>query len=172
MSSRPQSQRDPAAAVPEEALPFVEKFANALVNAGMQRMPARVLGATLASREGSLTASELTEVLRISPAAVSGAVRYLAQLRLLHRGRKPGERRDHFFIGNELWYEVVGHADQVYGTLAKTLDEGVQAVGVDTVAGRHLAETRDFFDYLAAELPQLVKRWRDQRLSQAPEAGS
>ncbi|WAL65348.1 MarR family transcriptional regulator [Amycolatopsis cynarae] len=172
MSSRPQSQRDPAAPVPEQALPFVEKFALTLVNAGMQRMPARVFAATLASQQGSLTASDLTEVLQISPAAVSNAVRYLAQIGLLHRGRRPGERRDHFFIGNDFWYEAVGQADKIYGGLAKTLDEGVEAVGADTIPGRRLVETRDFFTYLAAELPRVVKRWRDERSGQAPEAGS
>jgi predicted transcriptional regulator len=135
-------------------------------------MPARVFAATLASQQGSLTAGELTEVLQISPAAVSGAVRYLAQVGLLHRERRPGERRDHFFIGNDFWYEVVGEKDQLYRALSDALDEGLAAVGPDTLAGRRIAETRDFFNYLSKELPLLVERWRRRRVTANPAAGS
>ena len=46
----------------------------------MQRMPARVFAALLASDDGALTSAELGEQLQVSPAAVSGAVRYLAQV--------------------------------------------------------------------------------------------
>jgi hypothetical protein len=36
-------------------------------------------------------------------------------------------------------------------------------VGQDTPAGQRLLETRDFFLFLAKELPLLVDRWREQR---------
>jgi DNA-binding transcriptional regulator GbsR (MarR family) len=151
--------------VAEAALPFVEKLALVLTNAGMPRMPSRVFAATLASHNGSLTAGDLAEVLQISPAAVSGSVRYLVQVGLLLRGRTPGERRDHFYIGNNFWYEAVGEKDQLYKELSETLDEGREAVGADSPAGQRIAETRDFFNYLAEEMPRLVERWRERRLS-------
>ncbi|NEE30623.1 MarR family transcriptional regulator, partial [Streptomyces sp. SID7982] len=53
---------------------FVERFAAQLVQAGMTRMPARVFAALLSSERGALTSAELSEQLKISPAAVSGAV--------------------------------------------------------------------------------------------------
>ena len=43
------------------------------------------------------------------------------------------------------------------------LDEGVEAVGSTSPAGLRIAETRDFFAYLAAELPALVERWHESR---------
>ena len=57
-------------------------------------MPARVFAALLATDSGRLTAAELAELLQISPAAVSGAVRYLTQVGMVHREREPGSRRD------------------------------------------------------------------------------
>lgn len=68
---------------------FVESFAAQLVEAGMQRMAARVFAALLASDEGVMTSAELGEQLKISPAAVSGAVRYLAQTHMVSRERSP-----------------------------------------------------------------------------------
>jgi DNA-binding transcriptional regulator GbsR (MarR family) len=58
---------------------FVERFAAILEDSGVPRMPARVFVGLLATDSGSLTAAELAERLQASPAAISGAVRYLAQ---------------------------------------------------------------------------------------------
>jgi predicted transcriptional regulator len=172
MSSRPEPQRDEATPVPAAALPFVEKLARVMIDAGLQRMPARVFAATLASQQGSLTAGDLTQVLQISPAAVSGAVRYLAHVGLLYRVRNPGERRDHFSIGNDFWYEALAGKERIYRDLSDTFGEGVAAVGADTIAGQRIAETRDFFNYLAKELPLLVERWRAERLTGDRAGGS
>lgn len=161
MSSRPQSQRDPAER--DAVLHFVEKFALLLTDAGMPRMPARVFTLLLAEDEAGLTAAELAEALTISPAAVSGAVKYLIQVGLAERGRRPGERRDHYFIDDHTWYSSVGDRNKLYQTLCDALDEGVQAVGPDTARGQRLGETRDFFKLLARELPLLVDRWLRER---------
>ena len=62
---------------PSEVDRYVERFAINLVEAGLPRMPSRVFAALLVSEEGKLTAAELAKQLQVSPAAVSGAVRYL-----------------------------------------------------------------------------------------------
>ena len=80
--------------VPEEArgsLPeFIEKFAAVLIVAGFPPMSARVFVALLISDSGGLTAAGLADLLQISPAAVSGAVRYLSGLGLVRKERVPG----------------------------------------------------------------------------------
>ena len=69
---------------------FIERFALNLTEAGMARMPARVFATVLVAEDGRRTAAELADQLGVSPAAISGAVRYLTQLRLVSRGREPG----------------------------------------------------------------------------------
>jgi hypothetical protein len=39
-------------------------------------------------------------------------------------------------------------------------EEGAAAIGTDRPAGRRLAETRDFFAFMHAELPGVIERWR------------
>ena len=75
---------------------FVGRFAADLEAAGIPRLPARVFVALLVEDAGYLSAAELAERLHISPAAVSGAVRYLIQVQLVHREREPGSRRDRY----------------------------------------------------------------------------
>lgn len=164
MSSRPQSQRDPDQERDEVAVrEFVEHFGLVLNSSGMPRMAARVFAALLATDHATLTAGEMAESLQISPAAVSGAVRYLSQVGMIQRGRKPGERRDHYYLGDDFWYEAVGARNPIYQRLGDSLNEGMVAVGVNTEAGKRIADTRDFFHYLADQLPVLVEQWRKDR---------
>ncbi|MTD58450.1 GbsR/MarR family transcriptional regulator [Amycolatopsis pithecellobii] len=160
---------DPAVRLDEAALQFVEKFGLALTEAGMPRMPSRVFAATLASPEGHLTARQVAEVLRISPAAVSGAVRYLVQIGLVQRSRRPGERHDIFVVRSDYWYEMVSNQDKRYQDLLGTLAAGIEAVGPDSPAGGRLQETHDFFAFLADEMPKIVERWRARR---SPKEGA
>ena len=150
-------------AVPEEApgsLPeFIEKFAAVLIVAGFPPMPARVFTALLVTDSGRLTAAELVDLLQISPAAVSGAVRYLAGLGLVHKERVPGSRREYYRMPGDIWYQVMLLRNQVLIRWATLLKEGMDLVGADTPAGLRMAGHASFFEFLAAEMPALMARW-------------
>ncbi|MGI8308464.1 GbsR/MarR family transcriptional regulator [Saccharopolyspora sp. ASAGF58] len=147
----------------DEVPRFVERFALDLTGAGFPRMAARVLASLLVADEGRRTASELAEVLDVSPAAVSGAVRYLVQVKLVVRERDPGERRDHYRVLDDVWYASIMQRDAELIGWERTLAEGVAAVGASTRAGLRLDETRQFFEFLRAEIPELMQKWHRQR---------
>ena len=148
---------------PEAVSKFVEGFAAQLVEAGMQRMAARVFAALLASDSGALTSAELGEQLQVSPAAVSGAVRYLAQVHMVSREREPGSRRERYRVHSDQWYEALTSRDAVLKRWEHTLREGVDSLGMTTPGGQRIAETLAFFEYLQGELGQLMERWREHR---------
>jgi DNA-binding transcriptional regulator GbsR (MarR family) len=150
----------------EEAIRrFIERFALNLAEAGMARMPARVFAAVLVADDGRQTAAELAQLLGVSPAAVSGAVCYLTQLRLVSREREPGERVDHFRVSSDTWYEAVTRRDQMVARWEQDLQEGIKAVGPGTPAGARLEETRAFFAFLRDELAQVMAKWQARRLA-------
>jgi predicted transcriptional regulator len=142
---------------------FVERFASALVTAGMPRMPSRVLAALLATDEGRLTAAELAEQLQISPAAVSGAVRYLSQVGMVVTERVPGSRRDHYRLHDNAWYEAIVRRERLVLFWMDVMREGIDAVGADTAAGARMAETLAFYEFLERELPPVMERWTKLR---------
>src|SRR5919108_5355852 len=127
---------------------FIERFALNLVEAGMPRMPARVFAALLSAADGRCTAAELAALLGVSPAAISGAVRYLMQVRMASREREPGERVDHYRVSTETWYEAITRRDEMIAHWVQDLQDGVKAVGPDTPAGARPQETRPFFPVL------------------------
>jgi DNA-binding transcriptional regulator GbsR (MarR family) len=146
---------------PTDVERFVERFALLLAEAGLTRMPGRVFGALLVTEDGKLTAGEIADTLRVSPAAVSGAVRYLVQVGLIVRRRDPGERRDHYEVTDDMWYETYANRDTQLKQWAEVMTEGVVAVGADTKAGWRLENSRQFFEFLARELPELMRKWRE-----------
>jgi DNA-binding transcriptional regulator GbsR (MarR family) len=140
---------------------FVERFALVLTEAGIPRMPARVFAVLLATDEGKATAAGLASALNVSPAAISGAVRYLDQVGLIIKARDPGERRDHYEVTDNLWYEAFGNRDKQMRTWIGALADGVAAVGPHSRAGRRLDQTQRFIEFLLAEMVTLMERWRE-----------
>jgi DNA-binding transcriptional ArsR family regulator len=147
----------------ETVLRFIERFASALAEAGMARMPARVFVALLATDSGRLTAAELAELLHVSPAAISGAVQYLTQVNLVSREREPGSRRDHYRVHDDAWYEGALHRERLLARWEASTREGIEALGADTPAGQRLIETLAFYEFIHGEMPAMLARWRERR---------
>ncbi|OIJ95048.1 MarR family transcriptional regulator [Streptomyces sp. MUSC 14] len=148
---------------PEAVSRFVERFAAQLVEAGMQRMPSRVFAALLASDTGTLTSAELSEQLQISPAGVSGAVRYLAQVHMVSREREPGSRRERYRVHSDQWYEALTSREAIIKRWEDALREGVASLGADTPSGRRLAQTLAFFEFIEQDVALMMERWRVYR---------
>jgi len=144
-------------------LRFVESFAAALVEAGVPHMPALVFVTLLATDAGGLTAEELATQLQVSRAAISGAVKYLDQVGLTSRERRPGSRRYLYVLRDPTWYTVVARRERILDRWIATTREGVDALGADTPAGRRLAESLAFFEFLRQEMPALLARWRERQ---------
>ncbi|UXY28895.1 GbsR/MarR family transcriptional regulator [Streptomyces sp. HUAS TT20] len=158
MTESADTERDP-----EAVSKFVESFAAQLVEAGMQRMPARLFAALLSSDEGAMSSAELGEQLQVSPAAVSGAVRYLAQQHMVSREREPGSRRERYRVHSNQWYEALTNREAVIKRWEGALREGVVSLGADTPAGRRMAETLAFFEFVDGEIAAMMERWRVHR---------
>ncbi|WP_245880524.1 GbsR/MarR family transcriptional regulator [Streptomyces zhaozhouensis] len=156
----PRGAADP---YPPAVSEFVERFAADLVAAGFQRMAARVFACLAVSDEGALTSSELAERLRISPAAISGAVRYLAQIHMVSREREPGSRRERYRLHHDVWYEAMTQRDQYLRRWETTVRAGAEVVGEDSPAGRRLGETADFMAFLTEEMSGIMDRWHARR---------
>ncbi|MFD3521301.1 GbsR/MarR family transcriptional regulator [Streptomyces sp. NPDC058653] len=144
---------------------FVEAFAAQLTEAGMARMPARVFVALLASEKGVMSSAELGEQLQVSPAAVSGAVRYLSQanVNMVTREREPGSRRERYRVLDNQWYETLTNRDIMLRRWQETMREGVAFFGIDTPQGRRINETLQFFLFLEEQFDSMMARWKTYR---------
>lgn len=130
---------------------------------GFPRLPAQVLMALMVRPSGSMTAAELGDGLGVSPAAISGAVRYLGVLGFVRTAVVPGTRRHVYSLPAVPWYASTLVQDR-YTSMLALLDAGLHDVEPGPARDR-LAEMADFFRFLRAEMPQLWERWRAGRNS-------
>lgn len=150
---------------PDEAvLRFVEQFAMILAESGMHRMPARVFAYILADDAERYTARELSEGLRVSPAAISGSVRYLVQIGLLIKEREPGSRSDHYRVFDEdIWYTILQQRLDLLRRYEEILAEGVEVLDQARPGGRRIRETHEFMRFNRIEMAELAERWREHK---------
>jgi DNA-binding transcriptional ArsR family regulator len=148
---------------PDPLLDYTERFAAVLIAAGFPPMPARVFVALLVDDSGRLSAAELAEQLQISPAAVSGAVRYLMQLGMVHKIRVPGSRRDYYQMPDNVWQELLGLRGAVVERWSGLLREGLTLLPPDSQGRARLADHADFIDFVAKEMAGVVARWEKHR---------
>ena len=142
---------------------YVESLGLVLSQIGMQRMPARVFAALMTTDEGRLTAADLAAQLQVSPAAVSGAVRYLTMTHMVSREREPGSRRERYRVHGDQWYEALTNREALIKRWEGALREGVSSLGAETPAGRRMAETLAFFEFVEGEIAAMMGRWRTHR---------
>ncbi|MFW3170409.1 GbsR/MarR family transcriptional regulator [Geodermatophilus sp. CPCC 206100] len=149
-------------------LRFVERFALTLRDAGMAPMPARVLAYALADDADRYTAGDLARGLGVSPAAISGAVRYLVQVGFFSREREPGTRSDLYVLDDrDLWSRFVTAELSSLDRFVQAIDGGLEVLGTDRPGGQRLAETRDFMAFLRAEMSDVIARWPAERARRA-----
>ncbi|MBF9068485.1 GbsR/MarR family transcriptional regulator [Streptacidiphilus fuscans] len=147
----------------EELRAYIERFADVLTDTGFPRMPARVFVALITSPAGRLTSAELASLLRISPAAVSGAVRYLSTVQLVGREREPGSRRDRYRVFDDVWRDALLKRDAMLSRWETSLTEGIHMLGPDSPAAARLGESLHFFSFVRRELPLLLERYYRER---------
>lgn len=142
----------------------VERFGQALEGSGMARMPARVFAFVLADDADRYTAAQLAEGLQVSPAAISGAVRYLVDTGLLIKERVPGRRGDCFrVVDGDIWSTITTARKPMIDNFITAVDDAIALVGKDTPGGQRLVETADFLRFTRADLEDLPRRWASYR---------
>ncbi len=146
----------------EGLLRVVERIALILNEAGIPRMPARVLAYMLADDADRYSAAALAEGLRVSPAAISGAVRYLTARRILVKELEPGKRAELYRVSDgdvcgtivSAWIPVLKQWE--YALEAATVELGTYRGG-----GHRLAEAATFIAFLRSELEGILEHWSD-----------
>lgn len=132
-----------------------------LASEGFPRVPARILLRLMAEPSGSLTAAALSEALELSPAAVSGGIRYLGVLGFVRTEVVRGTRRHVYSLPVLPWYAATLNQDRS-GPILAVLDAGLDEVEPGPARER-LVEMGEFFRFLQAEMPRLWRRWQRTR---------
>jgi DNA-binding transcriptional regulator GbsR (MarR family) len=141
----------------------VEQFGAALADAGLPSLPSRVFSALLMDDDGRMTSAELTAMLGVSAAAVSGAVKYLGHLQLIRREREPGSRRDVYVVDDDAWHGMMVRRERLYAPLLRALDAALAEHQPGHPAYQRIRLSAEFLRYVDAEMGKLADGWAVRR---------
>lgn len=142
---------------------FIERFALTLHAMGMQPMTARLLALFVCTDADTLTAPDIAHALSVSPAAVSGALRTLQDAALIERVPVPGSRREHHRLLGDTWTGAAAVKQERFTALAGLAADGLETLPDAGPAADRLEQMRDFYAFLAQEMPALRARWEARR---------
>ncbi|GGT71828.1 GbsR/MarR family transcriptional regulator [Actinomadura citrea] len=150
---------------------FQEALTTVLMTSGLPKMMARVMGC-LYTADTSLTASDLAQRLQVSPASVSKAVTFVADLDLIRR--ESDGRRERYVIDNDLWYQSMLRSIRDNDRFSETARQGAAVLGRDTPAGNRLENAARFLDFVSESLNRAVEQARDVLYTkpETPPAGA
>lgn len=131
---------------------FTEQFAAMMVATGVPRMASRVLACLYTTDSRSLTAADLVQRLRVSPASVSKAIGYLESLEMVQRDRDPGRRHEHYTIEDDVWLQAWTTSARKNLTWAEVARTGATLLDPSTPAGARLDRMSQFFARLGEDM--------------------
>ncbi|MEU4085016.1 helix-turn-helix domain-containing protein [Streptomyces aureus] len=159
-SQGPESAPQPHGRDAQAVADYEETFTNVLMASGVSRIPARVLTSLFTSDAGSLTASELTRRLQVSPASISKAITFLESQSLVRRERDEG-RRDRYVVDSELFYQATIASARANDEVVRTAREGAAVLGHDTPAAIRLENVARFLDHISESIMRAAEQARE-----------
>jgi DNA-binding transcriptional regulator GbsR (MarR family) len=141
----------------------VEQLGAALAEAGLPSLPSRIFAALLVDDDGRMTSAEVTEVLGVSAAAVSGGVTYLTHLQMIRRERVPGSRRDVYVVDDDAWHGLMLRREHMYAPILRALHGALEDLGRQHPSYHRLMLTAEFLRFVDAEMADLTRKWTAHR---------
>lgn len=142
----------------------VERLGQTLETMGLPRMAARVFAYVLAEDRSAYTAADLAAGLEVSPAAVSGAVRYLTETHLVARERNPRGRGDLFRVRDgDVWGTIQNARLPVLDRIIEDVQAAVDLLPPGSAGRARVEETRDYLTFVREDSQRLDERWRAWR---------
>ncbi|CAM5549604.1 MarR family transcriptional regulator OS=Streptomyces alboniger OX=132473 GN=CP975_17535 PE=4 SV=1 [Streptomyces alboniger] len=139
---------------------FEEVFATVMMASGMPKMMARVLTCLTLTDSGSLTAAELAERLKVSPASVSKAITFLDEQSFIRRERDE-RRRERYVVDDDIWYQSMMASVHSMTQVVETARQGASVLGPGTPAAARLENVARFLDFVTESMSRAAAQARD-----------
>ncbi len=152
----PQAHGRDAEAVHE----YEEVFTTVLMGSGMPAMMSRVMACLTLTDSGSLTASELVQRLKVSPASISKAIAFLESQGFVRRERDE-RRRERYVVDDDIWYQSMIASARSTAQIVEIARQGVGVLGPDTPAAARLENVARFLDFVSESIARAAEQARE-----------
>jgi len=145
----------------EAAQHLVERMGLMLEAEGLPRIAGRLLGFLLVN-EGAFSLDDLADELQVSKASVSTNARQLERYGLLERTSAPGDRRDYYQMGPDVWEKLLAQWQRKWEAMRALFTEAAAALPEEMEVGRARVIRAEQFHLLMVDLADRASaRWRE-----------
>jgi DNA-binding transcriptional regulator GbsR (MarR family) len=135
---------------------FIERMGLMTEADGLPRIAGRIFGYLMLA-PGECSLEDLASALGVSRASVSSDARRLAQIGLLERRSRPGDRRDYYIISPDAFRRSIEHRIASMRRFHGLIDEARTLVGDDPEVRDRLASWDDAHRLVMATFQQLLE---------------
>lgn len=144
----------------EAAQQFVERMGLTMEREGLPRIAGRLVGFLLI-HEGAFSLDDLAEALQVSKGSVSTNARQLEGYGLLERTSEPGDRRDYYQMGPDVWERMLARWQRKWEENRLLFTEAAAALPEELEAGRARLIRAEQFHLLLVDLAdRALGRWK------------
>lgn len=133
-------------------------------DAGLPRVPGRILGWLLVCEPPHQSAEELAVALRVSRGSISMAMRMLQTAGAVERYPVAGSRRTYYRMRPGFWLREAEDKARLAGEWRKLADRGLDLTADrPPESRRRLQEARDMYAFLEEEYARIKDRWLERQ---------
>jgi DNA-binding transcriptional regulator GbsR (MarR family) len=138
---------------------FSDRMGQIFENEGEQRTAGRMFGFLLVS-EGVVSLDHLAEALGVSKASASTNARALAQMGVLERVSRPGDRHDYYGIAPDLFTHTMTRRLQRWQRFTEAVQDARRTIPSQSPGVRaRLKAYETGWTYMMAAIGQALERW-------------
>jgi len=152
---------------------FSDRMGQIFENEGEQRTAGRMFGFLLVS-EGVVSLNHLAEALGVSKASASTNARALAQMGILERVSRPGDRQDYYQVTLDLFTRTMTRRIQRWQRFTEAVRDARRTIPIHSPAVRaRLKAYETGWTYMVEAIGQALEKWnRAPQRKQIASGGS
>lgn len=140
-------------------LEFIESMGVYFERFALSRIGGRILGLLLIT-DRALSLDDMAKALRVSRASISTNMRLLTASSLAEQVSFPGDRRDYYRFGADLWERALRTELDAIQWLRRIAERGMTAASVSEGAARdQLDVLLEYCDLLMEDRRKTIERW-------------
>jgi DNA-binding transcriptional regulator GbsR (MarR family) len=143
---------------------FVERWSRLLAAEGLPPVAGRLWAWLLVCEPREQTVDDIAQAIGASRGAISGAVRWLEPSGLIHRTRRPGDRRDYWSVSDDSAIRAIENRQRALRPSLDTLESAMVALSDrDTASLQRLRDVHELYLVMEDVVDVAVDRFRTRR---------
>ena len=147
---------------------FVGRWSRILAAEGLPPVAGRLWAWLLVCEPAEQTVDEICAAIGASRGAISGAVRWLEPSGLIHRSRRPGDRRDYWSTTPDAMVRVIENRQRQMRPSLDTIEAAIEALADRPAASlQRLREVHSLYQLLYRMVPEAIEQFTAERTARA-----